>query len=147
MSRRRSRAFPDCWQTAGVLPDLLLALGAVLIALAVTVYVIWRRLGLSATSRRWMGDGMFPRTLQERMTVLGWPALAGLSLCFALAAVPVADGVLRLPAALLSIPFFLALLITRISAIPLPELLYPHWARELRRQRRENRARAGLRPL
>ena len=88
---------------------------------------------------------MFPRTSQERMTVLGWPAVAGLCLCFALAALPVADGLLRIPAALLSIPLFLALIITQISAIPLPEGLYPHWARELRRQRRENRAKHGLR--
>lgn len=136
---------PDGWQTAGVIPYLVLALAAVMIALAIVVYVIWRRLGRSATARRWMGDGMFPRTSQERMTVLGWPALAGLCLCFALAALPVADGLLRIPAALLSIPLFLALLITQISAIPLPEGMYPHWARELRRQRRENRAKHGLR--
>ena len=136
---------PDGWQTAGVIPYLLLALAAVMIALAIVVYVIWRRLGRSTTARRWMGDGMFPRTSQERMTVLGWPALAGLCLCFALAALPVADGLLRIPAALLSIPLFLALLITQISVIPLPEGMYPRWARELRRQRRENRAKHGLR--
>lgn len=130
-----------------MVPFLLLALAAVVIALAIAVYVVWRRLGRSAAARRWMGDGMFPRTFQERMTVLGWPALAGLCLCFALAAPPVADGLLRLPAALLSIPFFLALLVTRIPAIPLPEAMYPRWAREQRRQRRENRARVGLRRL
>ena len=127
------------------MPFLLLAVAAVLLALVISVYVIRRRLGRSAMARRWMGDGMFPRTSQERMTVLGWPALAGLCLCFALAALPVADGTLRLPAALLSIPLFLALLITQISAIPLPEGMYPHWARELRRERRENRAKHGLR--
>ena len=127
------------------MPFLLLAVAAVLLALVISVYVIRRRLGRSAMARRWMGDGMFPRTSQERMTVLGWPALAGLCLCFALAALPVADGLLRIPAALLSIPLFLALLITQISAIPLPGGMYPHWARELRRQRRENRAKHGLR--
>ena len=127
------------------MPFLLLAVAAVLLALVISAYVIWRRLGRSAMARRWMGDGMFPSTSQERMTVLGWPALAGLCLCFALAALPVADGLLRIPAALLSIPLFLALLITQISAIPLPEGMYPHWARELRRQRRENRAKHGLR--
>ena len=126
---------------------LLLALSAVLLAVAITAYVIWRRLGRSAMARRWMGDGMFLRTSQERMTVLGWPALTGLCLCFALAALPVSDGVLRLPAALLSIPFFLALLVTQISAIPLPEAMYPRWARELRRRRREGRAKAGLRQI
>lgn len=128
-----------------MIPYLLLALAAVMIALAIVVYVIWRRLGRSATARRWMGDGMFPRTSQERMTVLGWPAVAGLCLCFALAALPVADGLLRIPAALLSIPLFLTLIITQISAIPLPKGLYPHWARELRRQRRENRTKHRLR--
>ncbi|WP_341856318.1 hypothetical protein [Brachybacterium sp. GPGPB12] len=115
------------------------------LALVISVYVIWRRLGRSAMARRWMGDEMFPRTSQERMTVLGWPALAALCLCFALAALPVADGTLRLPAAPLSIPFFLALLVTQISAIPPPEAWYPGWARELRRRRREARAKAGLR--
>lgn len=128
-------------------PHPLLALAASLIAVLICAYVIWRRRGRSALARRWMSAGLFPSSSQERMTVLGWPALAGLCLCFALAALPVADGALRLPAALLSIPFFLALLITQISAIPLPELLYPRWARERRRRRRENRARAGLRPL
>ena len=130
-----------------MLPYLLLALAAVMISFAIIVYVIWRRLGRGTMARRWMGDGMFPRTSQERMTVLGWPALAGLCLCFALAALPVADGILRLPAALLSIPFFLALLVAQIPAIPLPEAWYPQWARTMRLQRRENRANVGIRQV
>ena len=128
-------------------PHPLLAISAAVIAALICAYVFWRRRGRTALARRWMSEGMFPSSSQERMTVLGWPALAGLCLCFALAALPGTDGALRLPAAILSIPLFLALLIAQISAIPLPELLYPRWARESRRRRRENRARAGLRPL
>ena len=79
-----------CWQTAEVIPHLQLALAAAVIALAIVVHVIRRRLCLSAMARRWKDDEM-----------------------------------LRLPATLLTIPFFLALVVTRISAIPLPEVLYP----------------------
>ena len=75
-----------CWQTAEVIPHLQLALAAAVIALAIVVHVIRRRLCLSAMARRWKDDEM-----------------------------------LRLPATLLTIPFFLALVVTRISAIPLPE--------------------------
>ena len=80
-------------------PHPLLAISAAVIAALICAYVFWRRRGRTALARRWMSEGMFPSSTQERMTVLGWPALAGLCLCFALAALPGTDEELRLPTA------------------------------------------------
>lgn len=116
--------------------DVLLSTVLTAVGLALVVYYVWARRGASARARWWMGDGPVARPNGERMTILGAPAVA--LMCFSSAgiAAPVGGGALvaaLLPLALLS---FAGVLIGRMSSIPLPDVLYPRWAREEHRRRK-----------
>lgn len=122
-----------------MLTRALMTLAALLIAAGIIACCAWARRGGSPLARWWMGDGVTERWQDERMTILGGPAIALLCLCFAGIAAPVVGDDLMWIAAPLAVPAFLLLVVALIPFIPLPDLLYPQWAREHRRRRTEAR--------
>lgn len=128
---------PSGCNTGAVLIRSLMTLAALLVAGLILAYCAWARHGGSALARFWMGDQLTERWRDERMTILGGPAVAALCACFAAIAAPVVGEYLVWVAAPLAVPFFVLLLVALIPFIPLPDVLYPRWARERRRQRTE----------
>lgn len=120
-----------------VIIRLLAAAGFALVGVLCLLYSAWARAGRSARARRWMGNEFGSTPNDERMTVLGLPGI-GL-MCFGLAAVTIPRiglylAVIGAPLLLLGLAtLFLALMLF----IPLPDAIYPRWARPLRQQRRE----------
>ena len=105
-------------------------LGAVLFALA-----IWQRRGRSPAARRWMGRGRGNPSFEERMSLIGFPACGVLCWCFAAVALPLPMDIrtyLTLIAAPIAVLAFVPLLICRLSFIPIPDAVYPKWARPIR---------------
>jgi len=104
--------------------------GAVLFAVA-----IWERRGRTPAARRWMSRGRGNPLFLERMSVIGSPAIGVLCWCFAAVALPLPMDIrtyLTLIAAPIAVLAFLPLLICRLSFIPIPDAVYPKWARPIR---------------
>lgn len=126
---------------------LLVSAGFTIVGILLLAYAIWARHGGSSTARAWMGNEFGSRTFDERMTVLGAPVLGLICLCIAAGVLPVVGKYLMwvtFPVAvLLFVPFFWALMLF----LPLPDFIYPRWARPLReRNRRAERSiKAALR--
>ncbi|AOS61045.1 hypothetical protein [Actinoalloteichus hymeniacidonis] len=127
---------------------LLIAAGLTVVALLLLLYTGWARRGRSAAAREWMGNDFGSRTQDERMTVLGAPLLAVMCLCIALGILPTVGRYLMLVtfpiAALLFLPFLVVVL---LPFVPLPNFVYPRWARPLRERNRQSETaiRAALR--
>ena len=132
---------------AQVITRLLVAVGLALVGVVLLAYTVWARRGGSPAARRWMGNEFGSGTRDERMTVLGGPALAVLSLCAAAMVLPGIGIYLALAAVPLGLLAFVMLLWALMLFIPLPTALYPAWARPLRdrNRRTEQSIRAGLR--
>ena len=81
------------------------------------------------------------------MTVLGAPMIGVMCLCFAAIVVPVVGPYLALVAVPVGVLAFVLFLWAIMLFIPLPDLLYPRWARPLRCRHRESEQaiRAALR--
>ena len=73
---------------AQVTTRLLVASGLALVGVVLLAYTAWARRGGSPAARGWMGNEFGSGTRDERMTVLGAPALAVLSLCAAAMVLP-----------------------------------------------------------
>lgn len=126
---------------------LLISGGLGLLGILLLAYSVWARRGRSAAARRWMGDGLGSRTVDERMTVLGAPLLGAMCLCIALGVLPTVGEYLMLVAFPLAAILFLPFLVVLMLFIPLPDFVYPRWARPLREdnRRRERKIREALR--
>lgn len=116
--------------------QLLVASVLVLVGLAALSVALWLRIGRPRPLRSWM-DPFHEQWIPERIVLLGLPTAGGLLLCtgvFVLASGLLAVQVLAvLGMAVLVIPglYFLA------APLPLPEFLFPRWAREVRAHREE----------
>src|SRR5690625_118168 len=126
---------------------LLLSAGAAVIGLAFLAYGAWARHGGSPGARRWMGNEFGNEPFNERMTVLGGPLFGLICLCFALGVLPVIGRYLMLVTFPLGALLLLVMLWTLVVFLPLPDLVYPRWARPLREEsrRREKAMRQWLR--
>ncbi|WP_114855148.1 hypothetical protein [Brachybacterium sp. YJGR34] len=127
--------------------QLLVSAGVALLGLGFLAYSAWARHGGSPVARQWMGTEFGPRTRDERMTVLGAPMLGVMCLCFAASALPLVGPYLMiaaLPVGALCLLLFLASL---LWFVPLPDIIYPRWARPLRARNRaaEAQIRSALR--
>ena len=126
---------------------LLVSVALALAGIGFLAYSAWARHGGSPAARSWMGNEFGSRTFDERMTVLGAPMLGVMCLCIAAAVLPVLGRYLAwvtVPLAVLAfVPFLGALMLF----IPLPDAIYPRWARPLRARNRqaERAVRAALR--
>lgn len=121
---------------------VLVALGVALLGLVLICLSLWLRSGRPAFARRWMDPWTEDWTV-ERVVLLGLPSCGGLLLCAAVIGGTEGWGVLRLlaigAALLLAVPTLYFL----IPQLPLPGVLYPRWAREVR-DSRDARMRAFL---
>lgn len=102
-------------------------LGAVLFAVAV-----WQRRGRTTAARRWMGRGRGSPEFEERMSLIGFPACGVLCWCFAAMALPMFPDYLLLVIAPIAVLAFIPLIICRLDFIPIPDAVYPKWARPIR---------------
>lgn len=119
---------------------LLFVLGTIFL-----IYYAWARAGRTPRARRWMGEGLGERIRDENFAVIVSPT--GWLGCWATAVVvlPASGGVARVAAIGLLAVLFIPLLAGGLF-LPMPNFLYPRWARERRRERtRKKRAmRQGL---
>ncbi|HLR94616.1 MAG TPA: hypothetical protein VK053_08830 [Jiangellaceae bacterium] len=122
-----------------VLTQVLMTLAALLVGVLILAYCVWARRGGSELARFWMGTELSERWNDERMAVLGGPAIALLCFCFAGIAAPGVGDYLVWVAAPLAVPGFLLLAVALIPFIRLPDVLYPQWARDVRRRREATR--------
>lgn len=113
---------------------VLVAIVVLLVGILILGYCAWARRGGSEFARSWLGSSVHARSMDERMTILGGPAIAVLCICFAAVVAPVLDVYLVWFAAPLAIVAFGLMVIALIPIIPLPDALYPGWARKLRRR-------------
>ena len=126
---------------------LLVSAGLVLVGIGLLAYAAWARHGGSPAARRWMSNELAGETVDQRMTVLGAPMIGVMCLCFAAIVAPIVGkyvAVVAVPVgALAFFPFLWAMMLF----IPLPDAIYPRWARPLRRRHRasEQAMRAALR--
>lgn len=111
---------------------LLVSAGLALLGIALLAYAAWARHGGSPAARAWMGTEFGARTVDERMTLLGLPAIGVLCLCGAMATLPVVGKYLLLLAVPLGFLALVVLLLALLQFIPLPAFLYPAWAKPLR---------------
>lgn len=114
------------------LTRLLVAAGLALVGLFCLAYAIWTRRGRTERARAWMGSEFGSRTNDERMTVLGAPMIGVMCLCFAAIVVPVVGPHLALVAVPVGVLAFVLFLWAIMLFIPLPDVVYPRWARPLR---------------
>lgn len=126
---------------------LLVAVALAVVGIILLVYTAWARRGGSATARAWMGTFFGSRPVDERMTVLGAPALGVMSLCLSASLLPVVGTYLALLALPLAAVAFVLFFVAQMQFIPLPNAIYPRWSRALRARRRETEqaVRASLR--
>lgn len=119
------------------LPLLPLIL-VVVIGLLLLTYTLWSRHGGSPAARHWIAPPPAENWMLERIVVLGAPAI-GLVL-IDVAAILVLEGfpVLRAIAFAVLIVLLITVLYFVLAVIPLPLVLYPRWAREVVRRRRQH---------
>lgn len=111
---------------------LLFSVAAFLVGLALFALAIWERRGRSPAARRWMGRGRGNPLFRERMSVIGMPAGGVLCWCFSAAVLPVIGTYLMLVVAPIAVLCFIPLIICRLDFIPIPDAVYPKWARPIR---------------
>lgn len=125
----------------------LICVGSGLIGLALLAYTAWARAGSSSRARHWMGNEFGAFTRDERFVLLGAPALGVICLCVCAATAPGVGRYLVWGAVPLAVLAFLQLVWALFTFIPIPALLYPRWARPLRKRnlRSEQAMRGWLR--
>ncbi|SED91546.1 hypothetical protein SAMN04488554_1050 [Ruania alba] len=107
---------------------------------------VWARRGRSFRARSWMYTPAGPMRT-ERMVILGAPTCGfGLLALSAVALPPGAFGIEFLTPHVLSVVMVMAIMLLGLLALPLlywvlvfipiPDVCYPRWAREVRRDRR-----------
>jgi hypothetical protein len=126
---------------------LLVSAGLALVGLGLLAYAAWARHGGSPAARGWMGSALSGETIDQRMTVLGAPMIGVMCLCFAALVLPVVGKYLALVAVPVGVLAFFPFLWAMMLFIPLPDVIFPRWARPLRRRNRaaEQSMRASLR--
>src|SRR5699024_2526088 len=116
---------------------LLLSAGAAVVGVGFLAYCAWARRGRSPAARRWMGNEFGNEPFNERMTVLGGPTFWLICLCFSLGSLPGGGRYMML----IRLPLGALLLLVRFWALmvcpPLPDIVYPRWARPLREENRQ----------
>ena len=111
---------------------LLFSAAAFVVGAALFAFAIWQRRGRSPAARRWMGRGRGNPDFEERMSLIGFPATGVLCWCFSAAVLPVIGVYLILPLAPIAVLCFIPLIICRLDFIPIPDAVYPKWARPIR---------------
>jgi len=111
---------------------VLIPVAAFVVGAALLAYSAWERRGRSPAARRWMGRGRGNPLFRERMSLIGLPAVAVLCWCFGAVALPEIGTYLLLIAAPIAVLCFIPLIICRLSFIPIPDAVYPKWARPIR---------------
>ena len=111
---------------------LLISAASFVVGAASFTLAIWERRGRSPAARRWMGRGRGNPLFRERMSVIGMPAGGVLCWCFSAAVLPVIGVYLILPLAPIAVLCFIPLIICRLDFIPIPDAVYPKWARPIR---------------
>ncbi|SRR5699024_879724 len=119
-----------------VIIRLLISAGSLVLGAACLVYAVWARNGGSTRAREWMGDAFGGRLRDERWAVLGAPSFGLLCLCFGASILPVVGLWLALIAIPVGVLAFGLLFLSAMHFIPLPDLVYPRWARPLRERNR-----------
>lgn len=119
-----------------LLTRLLVSAGLALVGLAFLGYAAWTRHGGSPAARRWMTDSPVGDTCDERMTVLGGPMIGVVCLCFAAIVLPVVGIYLAFLAVPVGVIAFILFVWVRMLFLPLPDAIYPRWARPIREQQR-----------
>ncbi|MGY5764180.1 hypothetical protein ACXET9_03135 [Brachybacterium sp. DNPG3] len=114
------------------LSSLLAPLGLALLGIALLAFTVWTRRGRTPAARAWMRGTVGPRARNERIIVLGVPSLAVLSLCTAAISLPGVGPSLTAFVAPLGVLAFLPLAWALMTFLPVPDALYPRWARPLR---------------
>ena len=79
-----------------------------------------------------MGRGRGNPDFEERMSLIGFPATGVLCWCFSAVVLPVIGVYLILPLAPIAVLCFIPLIICRLDFIPIPDAVYPKWARPIR---------------
>lgn len=92
---------------------------------------IWARRGRSERARAWMGNEFGGFQGEERWAVLGGPSIGVLCLCCAAMTLPRIGLLLALVAAPVAVLAFALMFLSRMYFIPLPDVIYPRWARPL----------------
>ena len=130
-----------------VITRLLVSAGLALVGIGFLAYAAWARHGGSPAARAWMGSEFGSRTVDERMSVLGAPMIGVMCLCAAAIVLPVVGKYLAFVAIPIGVLAFFPFLWAIMLFIPLPDAIYPRWARPLRRRHRdsEQAIRAALR--
>lgn len=106
----------------------------VLVGAGFAWYAIWARRGRSERARTWMANGRRTDSRDVRMSVLGAPAAAGFFMVGGLGML--VGGRLLTIAGLLMVGFSLLVLVAwPMTFIPIPDWVYPRWARSSRSQR------------
>ena len=111
---------------------LLISAASFVVGAAFFALAIWERRGPSPAARRWMGRGRGNPLFRERMSVIGMPAGGVLCWCFSAAVLPVIGTYLVLVVAPIAVLCFIPLIICRLDFIPIPDAVYPKWARPIR---------------
>lgn len=111
---------------------LLFSAAAFVVGAALFAFAIWQRRGRSPAARRWMGRGRGNPDFEERMSLIGFPATGVLCWCFSAVVLPVIGVYLILPLAPIAVLCFIPLIICRLDFIPIPDAVYPKWARPIR---------------
>ena len=117
---------------APVTNRLLFSAAAFVVGAALFAFAIWQRRGRSPAARRWMGRGRGNPDFEERMSLIGFPATGVLCWCFSAVVLPVIGVYLILPLAPIAVLCFIPLIICRLDFIPIPDAVYPKWARPIR---------------
>ncbi|MGP5412229.1 hypothetical protein [Brachybacterium paraconglomeratum] len=115
---------------------LLIAASLVLVGTAFLAHGIWARRGRSERARAWMGNEFGGFQGEERWAVLGGPSIGVLCLCCAAMMLPRIGLLLALVAAPGAVLAFALMFLSRMYFIPLPDVIYPRWARPLRERNR-----------
>lgn len=109
----------------------------ILPGLLLLVYTAWARHGGTPGSRHWLPAPPAENWQLERIVVLGAPSIGLLLITIGAMALPSATPVLRW----IGVPVLVMLLIPLawfiIAVIPVPVALYPRWARQTVRWRRQ----------
>ena len=116
---------------------LLLSAGAAVVGFGFLAYCAWARRGRSPAARRWMGNEFGNAPFNERMTVLGGPMFGLICLCFSLECRHVVARYLMLITFPLGALLFLVMFWALMVFLPLPDIVYPRWARPLREENRQ----------
>lgn len=117
--------------------QLVTCVGCFVVGVLLIWFVVWARRGRTPRALAWFDAEGFSIGREERFVVLGAPGIVGMLWCFAFMIMP---GVGERPAVVafyLMIASCVPVWISIMLFIPLPDFLYPRWARPIRRRNRE----------